>query len=84
MLREKAIVKLLIKPQANNVIDEYIQKTSKIQLEITGQDLISMGVSQGKQIGEILDKILEMKIKNPGMKKEDEMREVKNILNICK
>ena len=70
-----AIVKSLIKPQTNALIDEYIQKTSKIKLEITGQDLISIGVSQGKQIGEMLDKILEMKIKNPDMKKEDEMRE---------
>ena len=57
----------------STLIDEYIQKTSKIKLEITGQDLISMGVKEGRKIGEILEKVLEMKIKKPKMKKEDEI-----------
>lgn len=62
----------------NDLIDEFINKTSKIKLEITGEDLIKMGINEGKQIGEILDKVLEKKIKNPGMKKEDEIKEVKS------
>ena len=77
-LESISIVKLLI-PSINNLIDEYLEKTSKIKLEITGQDLISMGIPSGKKIGEILDKVLEMKIKNLNMKKEDEMQEVKKL-----
>lgn len=65
------IVKLLIDDK--NIIDEYIEKTSKIKLEISGQDLISMGVPQGKEVGEMLEKVLEIKIKNPNMKKDDEI-----------
>ena len=66
-------------PSINNLIIEYLEKTSKIKLEITGQDLIKMGVKEGKQIGEILEKILEMKIQNPNMKKEDEIKEVESL-----
>ena len=57
----------------NELIDEYLSTTSKVKLEITGQDLIHMGIKEGKKIGEILEKVLEMKIKNPKMKKEDEV-----------
>ena len=75
-----AIVRLLVTPKLTSLIDEYIDKTSKIKLEITGQDLISMGVSQSKQIGEILDKILELKIKNPDMKRDDEVTVVQTYI----
>jgi len=71
------IAKLLTQ---NNLIDEYLSKTSKIKLEITGQDLIKLGIPQGKQVGEILEKLLELKIKNPNMTKEDEIEEVKQLI----
>ena len=75
------IVKLLM-PEINNSIDEYLNKTSRIKLEITGEDLIKMGVKEGKQVGEVLQKVLETKIKNPSMKKEDEVKEAKKCLNV--
>ncbi len=62
------------------LIDEYIEKTSKIKLEITGQDLILMGLTEGRKLGETLNLILEMKIKNPNMKKEDEIAQAKILL----
>ena len=73
-----AIVQILTTVEApqcgvSTLIDEYLSTTSKIKLEITGQDLINIGVKEGKKIGEILEKVLEMKIKNPKMKKEDEV-----------
>lgn len=76
-----SIIKVLSNKGANlsDLIDDFINKTSKIKLEITGQDLINMGVSQGKQIGEILDKVLELKIKNPNMKKDDEIKEANKL-----
>ena len=64
----------------DDLINEYLEKTSKIKLEITGQDLISMGIPSGKKIGDILDKILEIKIQNPKMKKEDEIKEAKSLI----
>lgn len=74
-----SIMKLLM-PSINNLISEYLTKTSKIRLEITGQDLINMGIKEGKKIGEILEKVLEEKIKNPQINKEDEIKEVKKLL----
>ncbi len=77
------IVKLLPNTQdliRNTLFDEYIEKTSKIKLEITGQDLITMGVKEGKRVGEILDKVLEMKIKNTQMNKNDEVAEAKKLI----
>lgn len=81
-LESISIIKLLNTkhPMLNTLIDEYLSKTSKIKLEITGQDLINMGVKEGKKIGEILDKVLEMKIKNSNMSKQDEEREAKNLI----
>ena len=58
-------------------IDEYLEKTSKIKLEITGEDLIKIGIPEGKEIGKTLQKVLEKKIQNPSMKKEDEIREAR-------
>jgi len=66
--------------ELTSLIDEYLNKTSKIKLEITGQDLINMGVKEGKKIGEVLEKILEMKIKNPDMSKQNELVEAKKLI----
>ena len=79
---ESILIVKLLKPSINDLINEYIEKTSKIKLEITGQDLISIGIPSGKKIGETLEKVLEIKIRNPGMKKEDEIKEVKKLLNL--
>lgn len=70
------IVKFMFQKSSDilSLIDEYNEKTSKIKLEITGQDLVAMGILQGKAVGEILQKVLERKIKDPSMKKEDEIK----------
>ncbi len=62
-----------------SLIDDYILNTSHIKLNITGQDLISMGIKEGKTIGRILNKILEVKIERPNMSQEDEILEAKKI-----
>lgn len=68
--------------EISRLIVEYKEKTSIVKLEITGQDLVKMGVKEGKQVGEILQKVLEMKIKNPDMKKEDEVKEARRCINV--
>ena len=78
-----AIVKLLFTtPTINDLINEYIEKTSKIKLEITGDDIKALGIKEGERIGEILEKVLEKKILNPNMRKEDELKEVRRLLQI--
>ena len=64
-----------------DLIDEYLNKTSKIKLEITGEDLTTMGVKGGKKVGEILNKVLELKIKNPTMNKDEELIAAKKIFS---
>ena len=81
---ESVIIVQILTQKINDLINEYLNKTSKIKLEITGQDLIIMGVKEGKMIGEILDKVLEMKIKNPNMNRNDEMKEADRIVKIIK
>ena len=61
-------------------IEEYINKTSKIKLFISGQDLISMGVPSSKRIGEILEKVLEKKISHPEMKREEEEKLARELI----
>lgn len=69
----------ILKSLSNSItqagIDNYLNKTSKIKLEITGDDIKNLGVSEGKRIGEILDNILEIKIQNPDMKRDEELKE---------
>jgi len=59
------------------LIDEYLNITSKIQLEVSGNDLKSLGFSEGKIIGKIMQKILEKKITNPSMTKDEELKVAK-------
>ncbi|MGP1586860.1 MAG: CCA tRNA nucleotidyltransferase [Treponemataceae bacterium] len=58
-----------------NLLDELIERTEKCKkennalslkdLKINGNDLISMGLKPGKQIGEILDKLFQSVLDNP-------------------
>ena len=63
-----------------DLIDDYLSKTSKIKLEITGQDLINLGIKEGKKIGEVLERVLELKIKDPSISRENELEEAKRII----
>lgn len=58
-------------------------KIKDIKLLIKGKDLIKLGFSQGKIIGEILDKILMEKFENPEFfkTKEDEIKKVEEFYN---
>lgn len=76
------ILQIICRSVAHNssLINEYLSSTSKIKLEISGQDLISLGVKPGKELGEILDKVFEAKINNSNMSKEDELKEAKKFI----
>lgn len=72
------IVRTLFKNEKNiiDLIDDFLLNTSKIELKITGTDLAAIGISQGKMIGDVLKKVLEKKILNPKMTRDDEIKEV--------
>jgi len=54
-------------------------KIKDIKLNIKGQDILNLGYSKGKIIGEILDKLLAQKLEKPEVfiKKEDEINWIK-------
>ena len=55
----------------------YIEKLSKIRVELNGEELKEMGLTDGKQIGEMLDKILRKKLNGNVINKADEINFVK-------
>ena len=55
----------------------YLEKLSKIRVELNGEDLKNFGITDGKKIGEMLDKILKKKLAGTVVKKADEIKFVK-------
>lgn len=55
----------------------YLEKLSKIRVELNGEDLKNLGITDGKKIGEMLDKILKKKLTGTIVKKADEIKFVK-------
>lgn len=55
-------------------VSHYLNNLKKIKLSISGKDLVQLGFEPSKQFGKILDSILREKIKNPALKKADEIR----------
>ncbi len=62
---------LLIKK--NKYAKKYAKDLSKIKIQTTGQDLINLGFKPSKKFSEIFDCILDNKIKNPKLTKEEEL-----------
>jgi len=57
----------------------YLDNLQKIKLLITGQDLIKLGLKPSKQFNEIFDFVLKKKLKNPAMKKVEEIKLVEKL-----
>lgn len=52
------------------------QCTSKSQLAISGQDLIAMGLPQGKVIGQVLNQLFEQVLETPELNTKDKLLEL--------
>lgn len=63
-----------------NSAKKYLDKLRYTKLEITGNDLKSLGIAPSKKYQEIFDKVLKLKLKNPKMTKQDEIIAVKTIV----
>lgn len=62
------------------IAQKYLDKLSKIKIEINGNDLVKMGLKPSKKFGEIFDYILEKKIETPTLTKNDEIKLVRDII----
>ena len=52
-------------------IKEKKQCVSLKELAVSGSDLIAIGIKPGKEIGEILNRLLELVIENPELNKKE-------------
>ncbi len=55
----------------------YIEKLSKIRVELKGSDIKELGITDGKKIGRMLDEILKKKLSGTIVNKKDEIAFVK-------
>ncbi|PRR78683.1 CCA-adding enzyme [Clostridium liquoris] len=70
---EERHIKLLeIKEKLNNILQER-QCFSLKDLAINGRDLTELGLAQGKEIGKILNELLEMVMENPELNTKEEL-----------
>lgn len=56
----------------------YLEKLSKIRVELSGEELKSFGIEEGKKIGVMLDEILKKKLAGILVTKADELKFVKS------
>ena len=52
----------------------YLDDLQKIKLEITGKDLQNLGIKPSPEYQKIFDEVLKIKLKNPSITKEDEIK----------
>ncbi|MDP8216793.1 MAG: hypothetical protein P9L98_05705 [Candidatus Kaelpia imicola] len=60
----------------------FIDKISKVRLEITGEDVKGLGVAESPQIGEVLKRVLRSKISGALKSRADEVRALKDLLKV--
>ena len=58
----------------------YLDDLQKIKLEITGKDLQNLGIKPSPEYQKIFDEVLKVKLKNPSITKEDEIKLVKELV----
>lgn len=51
----------------------YLDNLSKVKLSVTGKDLLNLGIASSKSFGDCFDYILKEKLKNPLLKKAQEL-----------
>lgn len=64
------------------VVERYLKNLRQIKIEITGKDLLELGIKPNHEYQKCFDYILEEKIKNPEIKKSQEIQLAKNYFHI--
>lgn len=71
-----------LKKECDRILNEKQPLTLK-DLSISGRDLISLGITQGKEIGLILNELLNMVLEDPSINEKDKLLEItKSIKNM--
>ena len=76
---EKESILMYAATKNKEVVERYLNELSHIKLEITGDDLLNMGIQPSPQYQNIFDSVLMAKLYNPKMTKEDELKVVINL-----
>lgn len=76
---EKESILMYAATKNKEVAERYLNELSQIKLEITGDDLLNMGIEPSPQYQNIFDSVLMAKLYNPKMTKEDELKVVINL-----
>lgn len=76
--KESLALELLIKNNTN--IKKYLEKLNNVKIEITGDDLILMGIPESKSYSTIFNRVLEEKINGNLPDKTSELRFVRKLL----
>ena len=71
---------LKLKEKCRTIINEQIPLSLK-DLNINGEDLINIGIPRGKQIGIILNKLLDMVLKDPELNKKEILTDLAKKIN---
>lgn len=61
-------------------VGHYFKNLKKVKLSIGGKDLLKLGYKQSKDLGTVLECILREKLRQPNIKREDELRLALNCL----
>lgn len=64
------------------VVEHYFKNLKQIRLEITGKDLLELGIKPNQEYQKCFDYILEEKLKNPEIKKSQEIQLAKKYFKI--
>lgn len=64
----------------NKAVQKYFDTLKNIKLNITGNDLKKAGLKPSKDFAKCMDYVLKQKLKNPKMKKTDELAAIKDFL----
>ncbi|MDP8253900.1 MAG: hypothetical protein P9X27_05845 [Candidatus Kaelpia aquatica] len=58
----------------------YVNKISKVRLQITGEDVKALGIAESPSVGEMLEKVLRSKVSGALKSRADEVRVLKELL----
>ena len=59
----------------------YVDKISEIALEITGEDVKKLGVSEGPYVGDVLNKVLRAKVEGRLRNRGEEIDYLKKLID---
>lgn len=74
--KDEKLEKLAYIEQAYEDIRNRKEAVSLKDLDVTGSDLIALGMQPGRQIGEVLHELLEMVLEDPALNKKEELLEI--------